>query len=213
MIYVLVKWSSSDVKDNPVYVLFYLAMWLGWTGIWNLVLPFLGLSCRDDVLERDNTAAGLAICGGLLGVTFVFAGSNIGEGPGWWVVVFCAALGTGALLALWVLGDGLSGVIEAITVDRDIAAGWRTAGFYIGAGLILGRALAGDWHSAQETVLDFFTKGAPALLLWAVTVAVDMLGKPTPKRPAPDPFIFGFLPFAALILAGLADVAMQGPWS
>jgi len=150
LFFVLVKWSSSDVKDDSTYIFFYMAMGLGWAGLWNWLLPFAGLSFRDDVLERDNNAAGLAISGGLLGATFAFAGANIGNGPGWWVVVFCAALSSGVMLILWMMGAQMTRMQESITIDRDIASGWRTAGFFIGAGLILGRAVAGDWHSTRK---------------------------------------------------------------
>jgi len=103
-------------------------------------------------------------------------------------------------------------VAEDITVDRDISAGWRTAGFFIGAGLILGRAVAGDWHSADATVVDFLQKGAPVLIVWATEVALDQIMGPTPKRPAPDKFLCGFLPFLILVGAGVGDVFLQGPW-
>jgi uncharacterized membrane protein YjfL (UPF0719 family) len=212
MLYVLLHWASSDVRDDSTYIFFYLVMWLAWTGLWNLILPYLDLSCRDDALERDNTAAGLATGGGLMGVTFIFAGSNIGEGPGWWVVVFCAGMATAALLLLWIADHRITGVIESITVDRDISAGWRTAGFFIGAGLILGRAVAGDWHSAEATVIDFFEKGAPVVILWAAAVGVDNFARPTPKQPAADRLLLGFLPFLLFVAVGICDVVFQGPW-
>jgi hypothetical protein len=77
-LFVLCIWASSDVTSSSTYIFFYMVMWYGWTGIWNLLLPYFGLSCRDDALERDNTAAGIAVAGGLLGVTFAFDGANIG---------------------------------------------------------------------------------------------------------------------------------------
>jgi uncharacterized membrane protein YjfL (UPF0719 family) len=212
MFFVLLKWSSHDVRDDPTYIFFYLVMWFGWTGLWNWLLPYLGLSCRDDVLERDNSAAGLAIGGGLLGATFIFAGGNIGEGPGWWVVVFCAALATAPLLLFWVVGNQITHVEEAITIDEDAAAGWRTAGFFIGAGLILGRAVAGDWHSVQQTVSDFIAKGWPALVLWGMVLVLDWVGRPTPQRPNPNSLLHGLLPGLMFIAAGISDVRAQGTW-
>src|SRR5215469_5251918 len=98
LLFVLFKWSSSDVRDAPIYIFFYMAMGFGWAGLWNLILPYAGLSFRDDALERDNDSAGLAIAGSLVGAMLAFAGANIGQGPGWWVVVFCSALGTGVML-------------------------------------------------------------------------------------------------------------------
>jgi uncharacterized membrane protein YjfL (UPF0719 family) len=212
MLFVLFNWSSHDVRDDPKYVIFYFIMWLGWTGLWNRLLPYLGLSCRDDVLERDNTAAGLAVGGGLLGVTFIFAGGNIGDGPGWWVVVFCAGIATATVLLFWMIGNQISQVQEAIIIDRDISAGWRTAGFFTGGGLILGRAVAGDWHSTQQTLADFAVKGWPVLILWGMAVGLDVISRPTPNRPAPNPLMFGVLPGCLLIAGGVGEVILQGHW-
>jgi len=212
MFFVLKRWSAHDVRDSGTYIFFYMVMWFGWTGIWNWVLGGLDLRCRDDVLERDNDAAGLAIGGGLLGATFIFAGSNIGDGPGWWVVVFCAGIATTSLLLFWVIGNLITHVDEAITIDRDMAAGWRTAGAFIGSGLILGNAVAGDWHSAQQTMTDFAAKGFPVLILWAIAICLDLIGRPTPERPRPNSFLFGILPGLLFIAAAISVVVLQGPW-
>ncbi len=212
MAFVLLKWSSHDVRDNPIYIFFYLVMWVGWTGLWNKILPYFGLICRDDVLERDNTAAGLAVAGGLLGVTGIFAGGNIGDGPGWWVVVFCAGLATATLLLLWFVENLITGIQDIITIDRDAAAGWRTAGFFIAAGLILGRAVAGDWHSADQTTSDFAAHGWPVLVFWGFALLFDFAGRPTPQRPVPNAWVFGILPALMLVAAGIREVIWQGPW-
>ena len=212
LFFVLCKWSSHDVRDDPVYIFFYLAMGFGWTGLWNWLLPYLGLSFRDDALERDNDAAGLAIGGSLLGTVFAFAGANIGDGPGWWVVVFCAALGSGTIFLFWVIGAQMTRTCEFITIDRDMASGWRAAGFFISAGLILERAVAGNWHSAPATVSDFAAKGWPVLVVWGVALLFDVAFKPTPQRPAPDSFVFGVMPCALLVGLGVADVVLQGAW-
>jgi hypothetical protein len=210
--FVLARWSSHDVRDNPTYIYFYLAMGFGWAGLWNWILPYAGLSFRDDALELDNDAAGIAIAGALIGTTFAFAGANIGDGPGWWVVIFCALLSSGLILALWIVGTKLTRVQEFITIDRDTASGWRAAGFFIGSGLILGRAVAGNWHSTQQTVLDFIAKGWPALILWGIAIFLDRASKPTPQRPAPNPLVFGIIPFVLLTALGLGDVVIQGKW-
>lgn len=212
LLFVLIRWSSHDVRDSPIYIFFYMAMGFGWAGLWNRILPYAGLSFRDDALELDNDAAGIAISGGLLGTTFAFAGANIGDGPGWWVVIFCAMLSSGLMLALWVIGTRLTRVQEFITVDRDTASGWRTAGYFVGSGLILGRAVAGDWHSARQTVTDFIAKGWPVIVLWAVMIVLDMASKPTPQRPAPNPLWFGVIPFVLLAALGVGDVFLQGRW-
>jgi hypothetical protein len=212
LFFVLARWSSHDVRDAPIYIFFYMVMGFGWAGLWNLVLPFTGLSFRDDALENENGAAGLAASGTLVGVTFGFAGANIGDGPGWWVVIFCAILSTGVMFVLWTIGAQITRAQEFITIDRDYAAGWRAAGLFMGWGLILGRAVAGDWHSTQQTVTDFLIKGWPALILWGIAIALDLTSKPTPQRPAPNPVVFGVIPFFLLVGLGIGDVLVQGAW-
>ncbi len=78
--------------------------------------------------------------------------------------------------------------------------------------MILGRAVAGNWHSAHQTVSDFLARGWPALILWGIAVLLDVLSRPTPERPAPDRLLFGILPGLLFIAAGIGCVIMQGPW-
>lgn len=212
MLFVLLKWSSHDVRSSALYTSFYLAMWFGWLGTLNFLLPYLGLSCRDDVLERGNTAAGIAYGGALLGLTLAFAGGNIGDGPGWWVVIYSAGLATATLLVLWVIGSSISRLADTISIDRDVAAGLRAMGFFVGAGLILGRAVAGNWHSAEQTTSDFVAKGWPVLLLWGIAVATDVFTRPSPSRPAPDRLWYGVVPCLIYLLVSLGAVIRQGWW-
>ena len=143
---VLLGFASYDVQDDPVYVVFYMSMGAAWVGLAvRVVLPYLGLSARDDVLERGNVAAAYAMGGAVLGLTLCFAGGNIGDGPGWWVVVFSALLSTGAFFISWFFLDKLTRLADVVTIDRDPAAGLRLAAFFAGSGLILGRAVAGNW--------------------------------------------------------------------
>ena len=205
--------SSFDVRDSPLYLTFYMTLGIAWLGVGSRLLALFGLSARQDVIERPNPAAARAIGGALIGVILCFAGGNIGDGPGWWVVVFCAALSTAALFILWYLLDKATGLSDAVTVDRDLAAGTRLAGFFAAAGLILGRAVAGDWVSPGGTVADFGAAAWPVLLLGAVAVALERRLRPTPGRPLPPVASHGWAPaLAYLAVAGLA-VARVGWWS
>lgn len=210
--FVLFRWSSHDVRSDPVYIFFYFAMGFGWTGVLLRTFPYLGLNARDDMFERQNVASGLAVGGALLGGTFAFAGGNIGDGPGWWVVVFSAGLATGTLLLMWVIGNQISRVEESLSVDRDLASGWRTMGFFVSSGLILGRAVAGNWHSGSETFHDFVVKGWPALLVWGAAVAMDVMLRPSPSSPSRPLVACGLLPGLFLIAMGLLAALAQGAW-
>jgi hypothetical protein len=98
-------------------------------------------------------------------------------------VVFSAVLATGTLLTAWWALDRLSGVAETITVDRDPAAGVRSVGFFLAGGMILGRAVAGDWVSAGDTLVDFVATGWPVLFLLLLAAWVERMMRPTPERP------------------------------
>jgi uncharacterized membrane protein YjfL (UPF0719 family) len=210
--FVLIRWSSHDVRDSPLYISFYMALWLGCSGLWIFLSPYFGLNLRDDALERGNLAAALAVVGGLLGMTLIFAGANIGEGPGCWVVLFCAALGAVAMTVLWIITDACAGICDAIAIDRDVASGLRAAAFFIATGLIFGRALAGDWQSVQQTLTDFGDHGWPALVILGMLIALQFAAKPSPAQPTPNRVFFGFFPAVAFLGAAALGVMIQGPW-
>src|SRR5688572_26186633 len=169
---VLKAFASFDVRDSAPYLLFYMTMGAAWVGAGAMLMPLLGLSARDDVVERGNRAALYAICGTLFGLTYCFAGANIGDGPGWWVVVFCATLATGSLIALWAALEFITHINEAITVERSAAAGLRFFGFQQASGLILGRSVAGDWTSMGATLSDFASTAWPVLGIALLEVVI-----------------------------------------
>lgn len=211
---VLRRYASSDVRDSPLYLAFYLTMGAGVIGLAaRHFLDGFGLSPRDDVIERGNRAAGHAIGGALLGITLCFAGANAGDGPGWWVVVFSGALSTVSFFVLWAVVDRLTRLADAVTVDRDPASGFRLAGYFLGAGLILGRAVAGDWVSATDTVADFGRLAWPVLLLAAAVVLLEPAFRPTPERPRPSMTAYGLAPGAAFVALAAFFVAQAGWWS
>ena len=202
LVAVLRLYSSQDVQTDPKYIALYLIMGAAWVGFASRFLGFFGLSARDDVIERANPAAAYAIGGALLGITLCFAGGNIGNGPGWWVVVFSAVLSTLAFFILWALLHRFTGLADAVTIDRDPASGLRLAGWFIGSGLILGRAVAGDWVSMQATVVDFVWTAWPVVLLWAAAVLMERTFRPTQERPLPSPLTHGLAPLAAYVALG-----------
>jgi hypothetical protein len=205
---VLKTWASFDVVDDPRYVFMYLVLGLAWLRLAALAFPFVGLSVRDDVLERGNGAALTTAIGGLVAVTLCYAGANIGNGPGWWVVVFSAALATGTLLLAWLALGQITGAADAVTIDRDPAAGLRLGAFLVASGLVLGRAVAGDWASAAATVADFLVV-IPALVpMLIVAVVVERLARPTPQRPH-APFVpLGVAPATLYVVIALAALPL-----
>ena len=199
--------SAHDVRDDPAYLTFYLMLGAAWVGVCIRWLAIAGISTRDDVVERANGSAAIVVAGAMLGITLSYAGGNIGDGPGWWVVVFAAGLATLALFASWMVLELATGVSESVTVDRDTSAGLRLAGFLIACGLILGRSVAGDWVSAEATVRDFAVAAWPVIVLVIVAAILERLARPTPDAPRPPVVPYGLVP-AFLYVAGAAYQVM-----
>lgn len=202
--------ASFDVVADFRYIVMYLTLGAAWIGTVAAAFPLLGLSARDDVVERANGAAAAAVAGALVATTLCFAGGNVGDGPGWWVVVFSAALATGGLFAAWGLLETLTRVADTVTIERDLAAGCRLGAFLIATGLILGRAVAGDWVTAGATVGDFLRIGWPIVILVAAAVVLERLYRPTPERPAPRLLGGGVLPALIYLTSSAAYVTSLG---
>lgn len=201
--------ASADVVDDPRYVALYALFGLAVVGLSVHLLPFVGLDARSDVAERGNAAAGWAVGGAVIGGTLAFAGGNVGDGPGWWVVGFCAVLAIGVWLALFALADRIGGLVERITVDRDPSTGLRAGALLVSLGLVLGRAVAGDWSSAPETVSDFARTGWPAVPIALFAGGIERWWAPrTDASGVPDRDSL----FAAVVVlaAGVAAVSLFG---
>ena len=161
----LVKWSAPSVRDDSGEISFYLVFSMIWIALVQVSFSFLGVSVRDDVAERGNNSAAFTAAGLTVGATCCIAGANVGDGPGFEVVLFCGALATTCLLLLWVLVAQISEVADVITIDRDLGTGIRAGGFLAGTGIVLGACVAGDWISLAATLRDF------ARFSWPVAIA------------------------------------------
>jgi len=206
---VLLTLAADDVRHAPQYVFMYFVLGLAWLHVTMQFYPMLGLHPRDDVFERGNRAAQLAWMGAMTGVALCYAGGNIGNGPGWWVVVFAAALATGALVAVWFVLGAWAGLADAVAIDRDRAAGLRLGGALTACGLIFGTAVAGDWVSAPATVADFVMRAWPAVLVVVIALVVERGVRPRPEQPR-GPFVASGIAPALLYLAVAAALAYRG---
>lgn len=209
---VLKTLASFDVVSAPEYQFMYGLLGLAWLRIAALFFAFAGLSLRDDLVERRNGAAIPAMVGAFVGLTCCYAGGNIGDGPGWWVVVFSAGLASVLLFIAWLMLAQFSPVMDAITIDRDPAAGLRLGVFLAAGGLLLGRAVAGDWYSVADTIGDA-AAAIPALgVMVVVALMVERVAHPTPRRPRAPLVSLGLVPavlYAAIAVAALS--AMEWP--
>jgi len=207
---VLTKWASTDVRDVPRYLVMYLMLGLAWVRVAAFGFPLLGLNPHDDVIERRNKAALPAFVGAIVGVALCFSGGNIGDGPGWWVVVFAAGLATVALAGIWLVVGQWSGVVDVVTIDRDVAAGWRLGGLLVACGLVFGAAVAGDWVSATSTVADFGKRGWPALVIAVIAIQIERIMRPRPDRPTAPVVESGLVPAVVYIALAVAGALLAG---
>jgi hypothetical protein len=204
LLFLVLKTAASyDVRDDVRYLALYLILGAAWVGLSIRWLPLVGVSARDDVVERGNASAAAVVGGATVAIMLCYAGGNIGDGPGWWVVVFSAALATAALFVAWALLELVSGVSDVVTIDRDSSAGVRLAAFLIAAGLIFGRGVAGDWVSVEAAVADFAAAAWPASVLLVVAAVIERWFRPTPDNPRPALVPYGFVPAVLYVSAAV----------
>ncbi len=213
LVFLVLRTSASwDVRDSFEYLTQYLALGAAWIGLGPLAFTRLGLSVRDDAVERGNLAAAVALAGAFLGLALCYAGGNVGDGPGWQVVLFASSLATAGFFATWGRLERLARPAEAIGIDRDLAAGVRHGAFCLALGAILGRAAAGDWVSPGATLLDFATNGWTVLVLLALGVVFERTLRPTAEVPRRSVLLAGLLPAFVYLGGAWAWIASRGSW-
>jgi uncharacterized membrane protein YjfL (UPF0719 family) len=210
LLIVLSKLSSGDVRSDSELVGQYCLLGLAWLGLTERVFALLGVSMRDDVIERRNTAASLVIAGELVAVTCCFAGANVGNGPGVEVVLFCAAISTLSLLLLWIMFDRIALVGDTLTIDRDVFAGIRVAGWLVATGIVLGSAIAGDWYSVHRTLIDFGAYAWPALALTGAAALFEARFRNYPVTSWPNKIPFSLAVGISYVLIAALYVCKRG---
>ena len=171
ILYTLCTMASFDVEG--IYVILYLTLGFAWLYMGMLFFThFFDISWQYDVLLAGNKAALCAVAGAFLGMTLIYAGANVGDGPGWWCVIFAGGLGFTAWAVLGLLFNLFTGVFKRITVDRDFGCGFRFGCYLLAAGIILARASAGDWTSFGATVVEF-ADGWPVLPMTVIAVLIE----------------------------------------
>lgn len=175
--------SAQEVREGAIYEVLFLVAGAAWLTTAAAALHLTGISPRYDALEHRNGPAVIAVCGAWFGATCCYAGANIGEGATIWTTFVPAAAATAILFVLLRLLQLFASISNAISIDRDHASAVRLAGFLVAAGLILGRAVAGDFHSWGGTWHDFIHLGWPVLPLAGAALALQLCLRPTSRRP------------------------------
>jgi uncharacterized membrane protein YjfL (UPF0719 family) len=206
------RWGAKEIRGDVTEVWFLTIVGGVWLVIATQLFSWFGLSFREDALERRNMAALVALSGAITAVALAYAGGSVGEGPAYWNNIFSAGLATGGIFLFWILLELGGKVSVSIAEERNFASGLRLGGFLLALGLILGRAVAGDWHSESATILDFIHDGWPAVGLWALALGIERLVRPSRRQPFPPWWSCGLLP--ALLYLGLAGAWLWhlGAW-
>ncbi|MBK8027372.1 MAG: hypothetical protein IPK19_39775 [Chloroflexi bacterium] len=200
---ILYAYSASDVQSDATYLFLYFALGLAWIGIGEWFFRMLGISAIFDVLERANPAAFFAVTGAFVGLAICYSGGNIGEGPGPEAVFYAAGLASIAYGAVWWAYSTITQIDYAVTMHRDLASGVRLGGFLLAAGMILGRAAAGNWVSYAATLGDMIRFGSPVLLLLLFALGIERLAHPTAEMPNRPVLQFGVLPALIFVTGAL----------
>lgn len=209
LVLVLRIWADKEVREEwMLFILFFccggalVSMLLRFSGL-------LGVDVRDDVIERRNSAAAAALAGAIIGLMLIFTGSNFGAGPTIWTTIGPALSGLAAWAVLWALLESTAGLSEAVTIERDLASGLRLGGLLLANGLVLGRAVAGDWKSLEAMGWQLAVLGWPAIVLTVLAVGMQLGLRPTAgiRR---DATMTGLIPATLLAGGALLWVLGQG---
>jgi len=182
MIFILRNMASFDVVNDKVFILFYIILGYVWIALGLYLMSlFFDIHLAYDAIQLNNKAALAAVTGNFFVLAFIYAGSNVGDGPGWWCVLFAGSLGLAAWIILGIITNICTNIFERITVDRDIGCGIRFMIYLICSGVILGYACSGDWTSFYMTIIEF-SSGWPVLPLTAVYILIELIFKKLSKH-------------------------------
>ncbi len=209
---VLDRLADDEVRTHFGYHILFLGAWGASIAVVNAFGWLLGITAQKDGLERGNTAARWAMVGAWIGVTLCAAGSNAGEGPTIYTTLGPQALGLIVLLSLWAAYSATSGNADSVSIERDTASGLRLAGLLVAQGLILGRALAGDWTSGDGLLRDLVQLGWPVLPLTGLALAMDLALRPSRRVPTPGWLLNGAIPAVILLIFAGSWLLHVGAW-
>lgn len=179
----LLAGADPQVRSSPGLIVLFLVVAADSLAVAALAASGLGLSVLNGFVRGRNAAVGWAAGGLWLGVGLVNAGSNVGRGDTIYTTLGPLTLALGTLLVLCAILAAATGRFRAVRLDRDVPAGVRAGGLFVAWGLVLGRAVAGDWESIRRTWEDFVAYGWPVLALLGAAVVVEWMLRSTVRRP------------------------------
>lgn len=178
---VLSTLAAKDVRDDPTYVGMYLLMGMAWTTLSLLTLRLWGFQLAD-VTQRRNAAVRVFIIAFALAAALAFAGANIGDGPGFHVVIFSALLGSLTLYGTFMFQSLVVNARYRMLVDRDTGLAARLGLLLVSVGLVAGRGAAGTWVSSTATIHDFLVVTWPIIPVVVLDAAVTAITRSNHQR-------------------------------
>jgi hypothetical protein len=213
MVWTLRYWADPRVwEPDASYFLWFTCVGLGWMFAASQLCGLFNLILFQDALVGQNRAAIWAGGGAILAASIIYAGGNIGNGDDAMTTFVSAALAAIGWLVSWWMFEWISRISEAISLDRDFAAGIRLAGMLVATSLILGRAVAGNWISFGDTIHDYLHEGWPAFVVVPIAAAFDRFFQPSRMKPARATFTCGVLPALVYLFAAGGWLMKLGKW-
>jgi hypothetical protein len=204
----LVTGADPQVRGGGEYIALFLLIAAASVAGVSVAGSVLGLSALDGVVRRRIGATLWAVAGLWLGTGLINAGANVGRGATIYTTVGPLALALATFLVLVAVVSAFTRGFHAVRLDRDGPSGLRLAGLFVAWGLILGRAVAGDYESVGRTVEDFVAYDWPAALLLAAAIPIEWRLRPTVESPVPG-WAAGVYPAAAYLAASAASVVLR----
>jgi len=205
----LVSGADPVVRDDLGYLFLFLAVEAATLAGVTAASALIGLSALDDAVRHPNPAAVWGLSGLWVGTSIAVAGANLGRGDTIGTTLGPMVIATLLLLILLAVFAMTTGELSSVRLDRDAPSGGRLAGLLVACGLILGRAAAGDWESVKRTWEDFAAQGWPTVALLAVAIPLELVLRPSPRRPVPSRAA-GTIPAIAYLAAAAAWLVYLG---
>ena len=175
MLVTLCTLAAPSVVENPFWIFYYLVIGFVWIfPAMSLTFRCFDLSWRDDVINKTQTQpAVLPVAGSVIGITLIYSGANIGDGPGWWCVIYAAGMGTVMWFILGHIIQKTTDVFSTVTIGRDKPCAIRMFAYLSASGLALAHASSGDSISFYIDIIEIAVTSLTAIPIAVLAILVE----------------------------------------